>query len=346
MINKNPFDLEQRDSICIGTGLIALDVVIDGQDNSKASLWAGGSCGNILTILAYLGWKSIPIVNHSNNFASQTIRDDMIRWGVDPLFYYQSDNGTTPIVIERLISKGETLTHQFQFKCPICSSLLPRNRPISFKLVKEIENRMPIAKVFYFDRVSRGALALAREQKKQGALVWFEPASLKKEKLLKEALDIAHIVKYSSQQIDASKIYHNVPLEIQTLGARGIKYRFNNCDWLNVDAFSVNRFVDAAGAGDWCSAGIIHYLGQRGCEGFINSKQKDVLNALLFGQALAALKCEYKGARGIMYHITKNELEIATLALLNEKNAGLGSCIENSNSSQTLTKLCSFCPTR
>jgi fructokinase len=344
MSNSDPFDVTENDPICIGTGLIALDVIIDSEDNTKASLWAGGSCGNILTILAYLGWKSIPIANHCNNFASQTIRNDMIHWGVDPLFYFQSNKGSTPIIIERLINKGETQTHKFQFKCPICSSLLPHNRPISLELAKEIEPRMPTARVFYLDRVSRAALALANEQKKRGALIWFEPASLKNEKLLKEALDIAHIVKYSGEQIDGSKINHNIPLEIQTLGSRGIKYKFNNCSWQNLEAFNVNRFEDAAGAGDWCSAGIIHSLGQRGCEGFINASQADVLKALLFGQALAALKCGYKGARGIMYQISKNEIELATRALLNGKYTDLGSCAQYSNSSQTLKKLCSSCP--
>ena len=44
-----------------GTGLVALDIVIGSDANESAYHWAGGTCGNVLTILSYLNWTSFPI---------------------------------------------------------------------------------------------------------------------------------------------------------------------------------------------------------------------------------------------------------------------------------------------
>ena len=66
---------------------------------------------------------------------------------------------------------------------------------------------------------------------------------------------------------------------------------------------------DAAGAGDWCSAGIIHLLGRSGRRGFEKADANDIDAALSFGQALAALNCYYEGARGNMYRISKRKFQ-------------------------------------
>lgn len=44
--------------LAIGTGLLALDDIrIDG-DERPPRRWAGGTCGNVLLALRYLGWQS------------------------------------------------------------------------------------------------------------------------------------------------------------------------------------------------------------------------------------------------------------------------------------------------
>ena len=48
-------------SVCLGSGLIALDVIYDGRGSDPFFL-AGGSCCNVLVILSYLGWDSFPLV--------------------------------------------------------------------------------------------------------------------------------------------------------------------------------------------------------------------------------------------------------------------------------------------
>jgi len=349
MRGRNPFNLVGSTPICMGTGLIALDVIINGTDGGKASLWAGGSCGNVLTILSFLGWSSYPIANHKQDSASETILKDMVHWGVNSRFVFRSEKGITPIVVERLHSNGKSSTHEFQFRCPICGAKLPRNRPIPLEKMSEIKENMPSVQVFYFDRVSRAALALAKVQKERGALIVFEPATLSKERLFRESLDIAHVVKYSGKQIDISRYNSGVPLEIQTLGAEGLRYRLrptehSSNEWQKLPAFHVPNPTDSAGAGDWCTTGIIHSIGQNGADGFLRASGSSIKNALIFGEALAALKCMYKGARGIMYRLTKEELKSIVWNLLEGKNLDLRppTALQDSDS-RNIQYLCSAC---
>ena len=290
MNGRNPFFLCNPSPVCMGTGLVALDIVIDGSNEGKASLWTGGSCGNVLTILAYLGWSSYPIANYKEDCASETILKDLARWGVNSEYIFRSKNGSTPIVIERLWCDKDKSTHQFQFICPVCGAHLPRSRPVSLKIVSQIERNMPSARIFYFDRVSKSSVTLAKQQRMKGALVIFEPAILSQEQLFKQSLEIAHIVKYSRSQIDISQFKADIPLEIQTLGAKGVRYRSHSSkrsmdEWREMAAFNVSGVVDSAGAGDWCTAGIIHSMGQNGVEGFMSASEKELENALLFGEA-------------------------------------------------------------
>src|SRR5437879_1248419 len=53
----------------LGTGLIALDVVVGPQPGAAPRCWAGGTCGNVLTILAYFGWRSYPAATLGNDVA-------------------------------------------------------------------------------------------------------------------------------------------------------------------------------------------------------------------------------------------------------------------------------------
>lgn len=68
---------KQKKLICSGTGLVALDVVISNDIEKPTQFYAGGSCGNVLTILSYMGWDSYPIARLSNNVASDLLIQDL-----------------------------------------------------------------------------------------------------------------------------------------------------------------------------------------------------------------------------------------------------------------------------
>jgi fructokinase len=149
----------------------------------------------------------------------------------------------------------------------------------------------------------------------KGAIVYVEPSGRSTPSLLGRLLALAHIVKYSADHrvlvVDARRrAGRNVDpwLEIETHGAAGLRYRVGGSKvWRTRPAFEVSEVVDTAGAGDWCSVGILHALAQGGAAA-VEHVPVDVLDeAINVGQALSAWTCQYEGARGGMYHISRDE---------------------------------------
>jgi fructokinase len=320
MSNKNYFAIPQSAPICVGTGLLALDIVINEDNKTPPRLWAGGSCGNVLTILSYLGWQSYPIARLGNDTAAQEIRADLTQYQVRLDFVESDPRGCTPIILEKIrLKRDGTPTHRFLLVCPNCGSWFPRYKSILLKKARGILDKLPEIKTFYFDKVSPGAIEIACAARARGSLVVFEPSSIGNETLFQKALRTCHILKYAHERLEGiDKITQEVSpvLQVETLGQEGLRYRIRRGNrhrekWLRIPAFSIERFRDAAGSGDWCTAGIIHVLGQDGSDRFENISQDEIAEGLRFGQALAALNCLFEGARGGMYALTKQDLRVA-----------------------------------
>src|SRR5207253_10482111 len=130
-------------------------------------------------------------------------------------------------------------------------------------------------------------------------------AGVRDERLFREALELTHVLKYSHERLSgiAERLGSVSPLlEIETLGAEGLRYRFRGKSrshgWRLMEAYGVERVKDTVGAGDWCTAGLIHALGTQAALGVKEASITEVEVALRLGQALAALTCSYEGARG------------------------------------------------
>ncbi len=316
MNHRDWFKIKHPKPVCIGTGLVALDVIINGNPKASPRLFAGGSCGNILTILSYLGWKSYPIANLADDIPAREVLKDMKRWKVNTGLISRNGSGRTPIIVEKLGTNPRGIPwHRFEWVCPTCGSWLPKHKPVPAQSVAKIAKKMPKANVFYFDRVSQSSVDLAKVSRGRGSLIVFEPSRISDEEVFLKCLKIAHIVKYSYEKLaDAQQLTQKicVPLEIQTLGEEGLRYRVgdsNNRKWKGMPAFTAKKLKDAAGAGDWCSAGIIHLLRNVRRKSIGKTDLKVIDRALSFGQALASLNCYYEGARGSMYNIPKRKFE-------------------------------------
>ncbi len=137
----------------------------------------------------------------------------------------------------------------------------------------------------------------------------FEPSGSGDKRLFREALKHAHILKYSNERMNelTGLLAADGPLlEIETLGCEGLRYRTKRGTrkadkWQSAPAYHVSDVKDAAGAGDWCTAGIIHLLGRKGRAGLESCNDGMIRKAIQFGQALAAWNCRHDGARGGMY---------------------------------------------
>ncbi len=291
-----------------GAGFVALDVVSE-RDSGSESLYAGGTCGNVMAIMAFLGWRSIPIARLREDAAGNLVREDLQTWGVDLSQIGLEPTSPTPIVIEEIYrNRAGIAKHRYVWTCPDCGGYLPQYRPILSKSTEAVE-AMPTPNVFFFDRVSRSTVDLARSFAGRGAVIVFEPSASSDPRLFQEAIRTCHILKYSSQrvgafadQLRASKAL----IEIETLGDEGLRYRTNlplirATGWRSQHSFHVEAVKDAAGSGDWCTAALISKLSARGLPDLNSTTQVSLEKALQYGQAFSAWNCRFPAARGGMY---------------------------------------------
>ena len=169
--------------------------------------------------------------------------------------------------------------------------------------------------VFYFDRKSRGAISLARMASEKGSIVVFEPSAASDPALLAEALEISHIVKIASDRQSGNEeiLESKLPLLlIETLGGDGLRFKHRSSKgtgrWQKLPAMKGGTVLDTAGAGDWCTSGIISQLGSLGVCGLKSASVLQIRSSIEYGQALAAWSCCYNGARGGMYEMPKSKV--------------------------------------
>lgn len=291
----------------VGTGFLPLDLVYRDDNPSKLQAYAGGTCGNVLIILAFLGWDVYPIARHNDSPLARIIKDDFRLWGAHLDFASLEPTALPPVVVQRIFAKPRgARTHSFSWACPGCGAHLPSFKPVPAKSILEISDRLPNMQIFFFDRVSRSALDLANRCAQSGGIVVFEPSMIADPRLFSEAINLSHVFKYSQDRLsDVHEIRGTAEplLEIETLGSAGLRYRRRGRVWKEVNGFSIRRTVDTSGAGDWCTAGILHMLCQEGISGLKRATDQETLSAVRLGQSMAAWTCQFEGARGGMYGV-------------------------------------------
>lgn len=308
-----------------GAGLIALDLIVSAEAAPSFRTHAGGTCGNVLTALAYLGWDSYPISRLGDDAASQIVRADLSRWGVHLDHASCTPSANTPIIVQQIRRKRDgTPTHSFSWACPRCGRRLPSFQPVTRTVVESIAPDLKNVQVFFMDRLSRGILDLAAIAAEHGALIVYEPSGVAQSRLLKEAVALAHVVKYAEARLDRVEAFWShgaaTMVEIQTLGDRGLRYRHKlegkRSSWMRLSAVDAPRLIDTCGSGDWCSAGFLAEIFREQPGGLRKLTPEQLVKALRYGQALAAWNCGFEGARGGMYDSTKSAFEKQVARLL------------------------------
>ncbi len=335
----------------VATGLISLDIVIDERNFGQRKMWTGGTCGNVLAILSYLGWEAWPLARLGNDTASRIVRRDLAKWNVKLDFISLERAGEAPTVVHRLrrTSKGINY-HSFSLNCPGCGRRLPSYRPVTVNVAQSMERQLPKYQVFFADRASAGTVELARQARGRGSLIVFEPSSFSNENSFAQMLALTDILKYSEERLPVFE-YHcpNLLIEIQTKGANGLRYRTRVGEagfyWRKLPAFKLAEVRDSAGAGDWCTAGLIHRLAHCGRVGLLKSKLEHVTDALIFSQALAAWNCGFEGARGGMYVRDKEEALVDVQNILTTRPYTSLNPPMQYRSNYSLTGICASCRT-
>ena len=310
--------------IAIGTGLLGLDVVYRADGEEPIGKWAGGTCGNVLVILSCLGWATYPVARLADDASASLLCRDLASWGVRLRYVLRETRGSTPVIVHRIRQDGKGRgLHHFSFRCPRCGGRLPGYRPVPVSAIRHMASSMPAPSLFFFDRVSRGAIDMAAAFRKQGVLVFFEPSAQASHALFQEALAVSHVVKASRERWAGRRELSPCEtnwLLIETLGPEGLRFlsrlpSYRSRGWQHVAGFPLGNYRDTAGAGDWCTAGILACLGTQGAKGLEQVGESGLRDALRHGQLLASWNCGHEGARGGMYVTQRQQLEALALGI-------------------------------
>lgn len=292
--------IPEQSLLAMGTGLIALDIV---EGKSVAYRSAGGSCGNVMAMLAWLGWEVRPFGRIGKDVYGDCIIQEFESLNIKSEYLIRDKLVATPVIIQHLIETAEgEPSHRFSLTCPSCGIWLPRFRAGTILQAASILMSDIKPNVFYFDRVTPASVRLAQWARDKGAIVLFEPSSVGKDKLFRKAVDLCNVLKYSYDQLGHIEGLQNSlspNLIIETHGKKGLCLRWLG-NWSKLPSFPTSVFTDASGSGDWCSAGFLHFIGMHGQQNFLSLKKDEVTCAIEFGQALATLNCQFDGARGMM----------------------------------------------
>lgn len=286
---------------CIGAGLISLDILIRDDETRPISYYVGGTCGNVLMILSYMGWSSYPIARLDNTKHTKRLLDDMYKHNVN-VQYISTNDGNTPVIIQRnIIDKYGIPTHKFEFKDNKGRFFL-NFRSLTKKQAQDVLEKIDFTpKFFFFDRISPAIIDMARFFKSKGSIVYFEPSCKITEKGFNACLDLCDIIKFSEQRITDVVMFENLnkTLVIQTLGNNGLRFR-KDSEWIALPSIYNNEIIDTSGAGDWTTAAFINYIFAEGETSIINMSLEIIAFLLNKAQKIGSLSCSFEGARGMM----------------------------------------------
>lgn len=286
-----------------GAGFVTLDVTLD-HASRVTYRGVGGTTGNVLSILAFFGWRSIPVVRVGSDPIGREVLREFTELGVDVRHMGAESALETPLTFQ--FASQPSSPPRYGFECPSCGKSRRFTRELVDTGYKAALNDVSSTNVFFFDRVTPGAVEMAETARESGAVVFFEPSTVAADStLFAKALRASHIVKYSADRISGavSEFLDSGFVEIQTRGSEGLRFRKHSLapDWVSLPALRLANIADTSGAGDWCSAGFIHTLEQlaQNCAPQ-DLSYNDIYDSLRKAQAIAALSCQHVGARGLM----------------------------------------------
>ena len=320
---------------CMGTGNYSFDVIIQREypngfivgrrnkfEEKIVKMEIGNTCGNVMTMLPYLGVKTFPVAKLDVSPQGYQMKRDMKAYGADVRFVSNTLNGGTTIL--RCTHKlGDDGNPAMSFKGSTAGKVWSglSARPIRKYLssqhgeVDTLVNSLDFTPdVFFFDIAQAGHRMLAERLREKGTLVYFECDSDGHEKTNERDRVAAHraflrcvavsdIVKMSGdhiQDLSFADAYQD-KLFIQTLGEDGLRFKLRDGKWIKLDPIVNPDYKDYEGAGDWTTSTLIAALCAKDMLKVKDMKEKDVKEALTTAQKIASYSVGFVSSKGLIH---------------------------------------------
>ena len=298
------------DVLGIGFGCVDYIYTEGNNDYYKPMIMNGGTCLNVLTVLAQLGANVEMLM-------AGTKKSDIYRQFVDystklnvKIRFMKQDEYPLPICIQ--VNSGTD--HSFKMICPLCNKkmkyvLWGRNT----KDIQEVINE-PMAKVLFIDRINYGSKKMAQEYFRAHKTIVYEPNSSRNTGVILEMSRVCDILKFSFSKVSkqiANRIINesintNLKLLIATKGERGLEFCYRNdgtkpfSDWVELKPRNIVGGGDSSGSGDWMTAGFINkFILLK--EGRVEYSLESIKEALSYAMGLSEFANQAVGAQGVFF---------------------------------------------
>ena len=263
----------------------------------------GGTCGNVMCILSWLGWKAMPEVSLDNSPEGLKMADDLLRYGCGCRYVTNTpEGGTTQLRCTHKMDADGKKKITFRAGSP-GGSRFPKHHYLRARdeAPTFLESLNEAPGVYFFDDPAAGHRLIARTLKGRGTLVYFEPSAVKAHADL-DAIAVSDIVKFSGENVPDTSFTdrYSDKLFVQTLGAEGLRFRLRGGGWVHVPPVECVDVVDWEGAGDWTTSAFLTKLAAID-KPFAQLTEMDITAALKAAQAVAAQSVRYLSSKGLIH---------------------------------------------
>ena len=296
--------LETTEPRLLSAGYLTMDTIV--RDLSTGHYWhaAGGTSGNVSIFVSALGIRTTLLARVGEDHRAAHILRFLSEAGIDTSRIEVVPRLRTPGIIE-LIQGTPEGAHRFTYTCPACQTRLPKNAVVSKRHADTEAETIDQFDALFFDRATPSTVRLAGAAQKAGLLVMFEPPSIPRTAIAENAAAVSDIVKISLKPSQSPGQWCPAPntrtrFIVETLGAQGVSMRSRMTQgWSaprNWPTVPQDVIRDAAGAGDWLSAGILYSL----------LKKRDTITtgalerSIEYGMRLSAISLAFDGPQGAL----------------------------------------------
>lgn len=310
----------------IGTGIFNLDTIVVRDYPAWPALRpfvdkevleeVGGTCGNVMSMLAWMGWDAKPVARLDDSAEGIKITEGLKSFGCDCRYVTNTPEGGTTL-LRCTHKKDAEGNHVMSVRAgspggsrfPKRHFLRARDEAVEF-LAALGKNETP--SVFFFDDPAAGNRVLAKGMRDRGALVYFEPSRVSTNPDL-EAVRVSDIVKFSDENVPDVSFVDAFPdkVFIQTMGAKGLRIKYKKQPWHVIDNTvpDYGKVVDTEGAGDWLTAAFLNELFLLGVKSFKSLNHSLAITAAAHAMYTAAKSVRYLGSKGMIHAMPPMNIE-------------------------------------